>query len=226
MAKAATATVKTVTEKSVQISAPNLRIIHLSIRGTAPFVQNKFSAKALQQIHDTQEAGAQAKSKKKREAKDFKASYEGAMRVSTEGWNGIAAPAFRNACISACRLIGFKMTLAKLSIFIEADGYDRDDGMPMVRFTSGEPEYAEHAVRNATGVVDLRARPMWRKWTADLRVKYDADQFSVQDVTNLFMRVGAQVGVGEGRNDSKASAGMGWGSFELFNADELSRAAE
>ena len=36
-----------------------------------------------------------------------------------------------------------------------------------------------------------------------------------QDVTNLLMRVGQQVGIGEGRPDSKNSAGMGWGTFNV-----------
>jgi len=71
------------------------------------------------------------------------------------------------------------------------------------------------AVRNATGVADIRVRPMWREWGAHVRVKYDADQFTLTDVTNLMARVGMQVGIGEGRPDSKSSAGLGWGTFEL-----------
>ena len=27
--------------------------------------------------------------------------------------------------------------------------------------------------RNATGVVDIRVRPMWREWWIDLRVKFE-----------------------------------------------------
>jgi hypothetical protein len=71
------------------------------------------------------------------------------------------------------------------------------------------------AVRNATGVADIRVRPMWREWGANVRVKYDADQFTIQDVTNLMQRVGMQVGIGEGRPDSRDSAGLGWGTFRL-----------
>jgi len=39
--------------------------------------------------------------------------------------------------------------------------------------------------------------------------------FTSSDVVNLFNRVGAQVGIGEGRPDSKASAGLGFGLFEI-----------
>jgi hypothetical protein len=56
---------------------------------------------------------------------------------------------------------------------------------------------------------------MWRQWTSKVRVAYDADQFTLQDVTNLMSRVGLQVGIGEGRPDSRDSAGLGWGTFKL-----------
>ena len=167
-------------------------------------------------MHDAQESGSQGKKGKKRSAKDFTAAYEGAMHKSAEGWHGIPAPAFRNGCISACRMVGFKMTHAKLSIFVDPDGFDVDDGTPLVKITKGAPEYTELAVRNDSGVCDLRPRPMWRQgWEAVVRIRFDLDQFSLEDVANLLMRVGMQVGVGEGRPDSKKSAGLGWGMFEL-----------
>jgi hypothetical protein len=46
-------------------------------------------------------------------------------------------------------------------------------------------------------------------------VVYDADQFTLEDVSNLLARAGMQVGIGEGRPDSKMSAGMGWGTFRI-----------
>lgn len=215
----------TVTSNVVQIKAPNLQVATFRIIGTAPFVQAKFSQKAKNAIRETQEAGTQAKSKKKREPKDFDATCDASVHYSKEGWVGIPAGAFRAGCISACRLVGFKMTLAKLSVFIEADGYDADDGTPLVRLIADKYRRVDLHVRNATGVVDLRSRPMWDEWQADVRMKYDADQFSLTDVSNLLSRVGAQVGIGEGRPDSKSSAGMGWGTFRLANEDESRKAA-
>jgi hypothetical protein len=107
------------------------------------------------------------------------------------------------------------MTKAKLAVFIEADGIDETEGTPLVKLDAGEPEISLLHVRNATGVVDLRARGMWRKWAASIRVRFDTDMFSLADVTNLLARVGLQVGIGEGRSDSKQSSGMGWGSFSI-----------
>jgi hypothetical protein len=205
-------------QSRVSITAPRIETVHFTIRGTAPLVLNKFSAKAQNEIQETQEAGSTAKGKKKRPAKDFNAAYENARHISTEGWDGAAASGFRCAFVSACRLVGFAMTLAKLSIFIKADGYGVDDGTPLVRITKGTPHRVIHPVRNQSGVIDLRARPMWDPgWELELKVQFDRDQFTQSDVANLLNRVGKQVGIGEGRHDSRDSCGMGWGLFEIIN---------
>jgi len=207
--------------QALVIAPPNFVTAALTIRGIAPLVLNKFSQKAREQIRQTQEAGSVAKKGRKREPKDFQKCYEQAKHVSLDGWLGIPAPAFRAALVSACRMCGFQMTKAKLSVFVEADGFG-EDGTPLVQLTKGEPEYHEAYARNETGVVDLRARPMWQPgWEAVVRVRFDADQFTLEDVANLMMRVGLQVGIGEGRPDSKKSCGMGWGLFELAGQEEI-----
>jgi len=201
--------------EQVQVKAPNIKRIEFAINGTAPYVQLRFSEKSINTMKDKMAAGTVAKGKKIREARDFNADYEGAKHLSTEGWNGVPASAFRAALIDACRLVGFKMTMAKMSVFILPDGFDVVDGTPLVRI-EGTPEMCQHHVRNATGVADIRIRSMWRTWTVNLHVSYDADQFTVQDVTNLLARVGQQVGIGEGRPFSKNSVGMGWGTFDVL----------
>lgn len=209
------------TVETVAVKPPNIQTAVFRIIGSAPYVQNKFSQKAREEMKAKQMLGGTEGSKKpKREPKDFMALYEGAKHYSREGWIGIPAGAFRDAMISACRLVGFKMTHAKLSVFVFADGFDVDDGTPLVKIIKGEPRYVEHMVRLETGVPDVRARPMWDEtWEADIRIKFDADQFTLTDITNLLMRVGIQVGIGEGRPDSPKSSGMGWGTFELGGND-------
>ena len=201
---------------ALAISAPDFRHLKIDIKGTAPLVINRFSAKAMEIMRQTQEAGSTAKSKKTRDPKDFDALYEGAKHISNEGWEGIHAAAFRNAAISSCRACGFKMTHAKLAFMVLSDGFDRVDGAPLVRLTSGEAEPWTAPTRNATGVVDLRCRPLYREWSATLRIRYDAGMLTDSDVVNLLARVGLQVGIGEGRPDSKQSAGLGFGLFELI----------
>lgn len=209
------------TSKVIQIPEPDIRILSFQIVGSAPYVQNKFSQKAREEIRNTQERKGQKTGGAKKAPKNFQESFEQAKHVSDEGWLGIPAPAFRAAMVSACRLVGFKMTQAKLAVFVVQDGFDRDDGTPLVRITKGEPIVHEGHVRIALGTTTVVWRPMWREgWEAIVKIQYDADMFSEGDITNLLRRVGMQVGVGEGRPDSKSSTGMGWGTF-VVNLDSI-----
>jgi hypothetical protein len=165
-------------------------------------------------MREAQELGSVGKKRKPKDPKDFEAAYQGARHISRDGWDGVPASTFRNAMISACRLCGFKMTIGKLSVFIEADGVSAADGTPLVR-VHGEPQPFEAAVRNQTGVTDIRIRPRWDEWSAMLRVRFDREQFSDEDVINLLVRAGMQNGICEGRPSSQNSPGLGWGLFEI-----------
>lgn len=200
--------------ENVTITAPRIHTAEFHIVGTAPFIQLRFSEKAMHAMRTKMELGTQAAKKKAKEARDFDEDFRQAMHISDEGWNGIPASAFRNGMISACRLVGFKMTLAKLSVFVLPDGFDKVDGVPLIKIDGTPEPHIMHA-RNATGVCDLRVRAKFWPWSATVRIQYDADQFSATDAANLMTRVGSQVGIGEGRPDSKMSAGMGWGTFKL-----------
>ena len=202
-------------EREILIPAPNFRTLNFHLVGTSPYVQHKFSQKAKEEMAAAHEAGSKTKKGKKREPRNFTSDYEAATHFSSEGWAGIPAAAFRNGLISACRIVGFAMTRGKLALFASQDGVDRDDATPLVRI-EGQREPLQLHVRNDSGVVDLRNRPCWKEWTATVRVKYDADMFGDQDVTNLMIRLGEQVGIGEGRPDSKDSCGLGWGLFRVL----------
>lgn len=208
--------VETVVGKSITIPRPKFKIAALDIRGTTPLVLHKFSQKVQDKIREKQEQGSTTTKGKSREARDFSVNYEAARHRSAEGWDGIPASAFRNAMISACRTVGFKMTIAKMSIFCVQDGFD-EEGNGLVKINKGSPRMDVRPGRNANGGVDLRARPMWQPgWTATVTLRWDSDQFSDTDIINLLARAGQQVGVGEGRPDSKISAGCGWGEFEVL----------
>lgn len=204
-----------VLDKPVVIAAPNMQAAKFTIYGTAPYVQNKFSGTKAKKMLEAQQA-TKATSRKAKEPRDIEADFQGAIHRLSDGEYGIPAPGFRSAMISACRVAGFQMTKAKLSVFVVADGLDAEDGTPLVLLDAGEPERHMAHVRLESGVASISIRPMWREWKATLAVKWDGDQFSQTDVANLLERAGQQVGIGEGRPDSKKSHGMGWGTFTLI----------
>jgi hypothetical protein len=202
----------------VTIKPPNFGLATFAITGIAPLVIHRFSSKTKEQMKQKMETGKAAGNKRNREAKATDDLYHEARYISADGWDGFHAASIRAAMISACRLVGFKMTLAKLSVFVEADGVDaQEPQIPLIRII-GQPTKQEDMARVETGQPYVTVRAAYHGWKAKLRIRFDADQFTLQDVTNLVSRVGLQVGIGEGRPDSKNSAGMGWGLFTIEEA--------
>lgn len=201
--------------EQLTISPPAFNVIAIPIRGTTPFVQNKMTQKARDAMRTSMVAAKAAKSRTARQPRDFDTDYQQTMRLMPDGRHGIHAAAFRKAMIRACDPVGLKMTRAKMAIFIEPDGIDADDGAPLVEII-GKPRRVEHLVTNSNGAPDIRVRPLWDVgWRATLRVRYDSDLLTADDVANLVNRAGSQVGIGAGRAFSANSAGMGWGHFEI-----------
>lgn len=207
-------------EIKLAVSPPKLMVASVRIVGDSPLVLHNFSQKQRLKMEAKQKEGSQGKTKIKREARNFEEDYEASKYVSADDKLGLPAGAFRTAMIDCCRLVGFKMTMAKMSVFVEADGFDKQNGTPLV-YIDGEPEETRISMKNDNGGADVRVRPMWRKWAVNLRIRFDEDQFSLQDVINLLLRAGVQCGVGEGRPNSRESTGCGWGCFSLDPSHQI-----
>jgi len=202
--------------KNLVIKAPAFQVAEFEIIGTSPLVIHRFSAKTKQEMKQKMETGKAASSKKKREAKNTDDTSQESRYISKEGWDGFHAGAIRSAMISACRLVGFKMTLAKLSLFVVNDGWDaKEPQIPLIRIY-GKAEKQEDIARVETGQPYVTIRAAFYNWKSKLKIRWDADQFTIEDVYNLLIRVGMQVGLCEGRPDSKKSVGMGWGLFDVI----------
>lgn len=204
----------------VSIKAPSFQIASFKLIGTAPLVIHRFSKKTADQMAQKMEVGKSASSKKNREPKKPEDSFNEARYIAPAGWDGFHAAAIRLACIDVCRLVNFKMTLAKMSIFVLPDGWDaQEPQVPLIRII-GKPIMQRDVCRVETGQPYICYRPAYHDWKASVRIRWDTDQFSLNDISNLLMRVGVQCGIGEGRPFSKNSAGMGWGTFDVGGAKD------
>lgn len=205
--------------QNVSIPAPRFACAQFEITGTSPLVIHRFSHKTKLEMKQKQEIGKAGSSRKKREPKPTDDCFEEARYQAPEGWDGFNAGALRSALISACRLVGFKMTLAKLSIFAEPDGWDaKEPQIPLIQIL-GQATKQEDIARVETGQPYVTVRAAYHNWKARPTLRWDQDQFTLEDLSNLLMRVGQQVGLGEGRPDSKKSCGMGWGMFTVSAAE-------
>ncbi|GIW89961.1 MAG: hypothetical protein KatS3mg109_1340 [Pirellulaceae bacterium] len=205
-------------ESTVSLTIKPLRVSRLAVEIHncigSPLVLHRFSQKMREKMLATMIAGSTARSSRKRESKNLEEEFNQARYISAEGWDGIPAGAFRAAMVSACRAAGYKMTHAKLAVWIRPDGEDQYDGTPLVRIVEGAPEPWVAPVRVQQSA-DIHVRPMWKRWAARLTIEFDRDLLSSSDVLNLLSRAGLQVGIGEGRPDSRSSTGLGFGRFEI-----------
>ncbi len=199
----------------VHISKPKMETAVFEIKGTSPLVVHRFSKKTKDKIIAEMMGICTSVKGTKREPLNPEAEYNSARYISPDGWDGFNASAIRCAMISACRICGFPMTKAKLALFVVEDGRDRDEPQYSLIRIYGKPRMAQDFGRLDNGSVCPIHRPCYDEWSAKIRIRFDAELFTLTDVSSLLMRVGIQVGIGEGRHDSRKSSGMGWGCFEV-----------
>lgn len=200
----------------VTITEPRFERAVIKLKSTAPYVQNRFSSRVQKGIQDTmQEGSAKKKVRKAKPPKDFEAAFRDSLHISTEGWYGIPATAFRAAMVDATRLTEQDMIRAKMAIKVIGNGLDKENFEPLVKMKCKPPRMHVERVRIGINSMDLASRGMFDEWSADVEVEWDADIFTASDIVNLMARAGWQVGVGAGRPLSRSSVGRGWGTWSV-----------
>lgn len=183
----------------------NLVVKEFHIRGTAPFVPRMMKFWYHPPVPETWVGS------KEPELLSDSEQYKRAKLTAKGRWHGIETRCFRSALIMACRIAGFHVTRAKISLFVVAAGVDTFDDSPIVKITKGKPQMEKLQIRRvAKGpVVDEVIVAKWNKgWEAKVRIQFDADQFTLKEVTDLMKQAGKQVGVGTGCPNIKLDKGQ------------------
>lgn len=179
------------TNKSVQVKQFDIKEVVIPITGISPLIVNKFSEKAKLQIKIKQFGIA---TNKKHDIKDPNQDYENAKHYSPQGWEGFPAAGFKAAMIRGAKMIGMVMKDTQTSFFIKAD----DEETQLVRIY-GESRLREDMVRVGMGSADVRFRPEYLKWTANLTVEFNEGVLSLDQIYQLVKAAGYGCGIGEMR---------------------------
>lgn len=198
---------KTADAGEIIIPKPQIASITVGITGSSPLIMHAWSEKAKKMILDKQMGLPVPKKQPKSPEEDF----NGARYISSEGWDGIPATAFKAAMVGACRQVdSLNMTQAKRLFFIEAD--DKASGLVRIY---GEPEMRQDMVRLETGVADIRFRPQYWPWRCAVTVRFLSSIIKHEQVLNLIMLAGLTEGVGEWRPSAPKSATGTYGLWEV-----------
>lgn len=187
--------------------------IKLRIRGTVPLCVNNFSEKARRIMREKQ-GGESIEKSPKRPKECFDACFYYIGKPSAKKY-GFPAGAFKNCMVDACSFIdSITKVSTRGSLFVLAPNPQNLIEIQGEVIGDESNEWNETPVRNASGVADLRYRPLFAPgWTAVLEIEFDPSNIKAGQVVNLLARGGFHIGVGDGRPQKKTD--MGWGRFEV-----------
>jgi len=181
----------------IELAAPDLRMIQLTVVGTSPLICHKWSEKAKKEMLDKH----MKKATKAKEAKDPEQDYEGSLYPHPDGGYGFPAVAFKAAAVRAGTYADMTMTFLRGAFYIPGE---------LVKI-EGDPEPREDMVKVGMGKPDIRYRGMFPTWRVTLPLRYNARIISAEQIVNLFQVAGFSVGVGEWRPERNGS----FGTFEV-----------
>lgn len=185
------------------------KTISFWIRGTSPLIMHAWSEKGLKQMRMT--AAERKKQEKVKRAPEEEA--DACTYRTAKGEIGIPLTAFKSSLISAAHKdLGLEKTLLRKSFFIPSDDPNR-----VVPITYDEVVIREDIVRVGVNSTDLRYRPEFRGWAAEITAEIDPSMLNEQDVVNLVNRAGFSVGIGEWRPEKGGENGR----FELDLAQPM-----
>ena len=190
--------------KMVKLPESKNQTIIFNIKGITPLIVHKFSEKARKRIEEKK----MGEGKRGRDICDPNAEYLAALHVCKDGTPGFPASGFKAAMVRASKNLGHKMTDSNTSFYIVAD--DKENQLIKI---NGTHEMRTDPVIVGIGGADIRYRPMFREWSAKIKIIYDAGCVSAEQLATMLEKAGQFVGIGEWRNSSKKSGSFG--AFEI-----------
>lgn len=194
------------TTTSIEIKEFSIRQVTIPISGISPLIVHAWSEKSKKMISDKQSKKSQ---NKKHDIKVPENDYEEAKHKSPLGWEGFPAAGFKAAMIRGAKMIGMVMKDTQTSFFIKADCEETQ----LIRIY-GESRMRTDMVRVGMGSSDIRYRPEYPTWYAELTIEFNEGVLSVEQVHQLVKAAGYGCGIGEMRPEKTK---FNYGRFKLKN---------
>tara|TARA_B100000963_G_scaffold353587_1_gene368543 strand:+ start:1204 stop:1899 length:696 start_codon:yes stop_codon:yes gene_type:complete len=183
-------------DRPVLIQAVNLRRATIHIKGTAPLIQHSWNEKSKEMLRMT----AAERRKVPKTARNPEAEFLAATCWCEDGQYGIPAMAVKSAMIEvAHKDAGLPKTTVRKALRFKNAG--------IIPMQCSEPKMREDIVRIGNNQTDIRYRPEFENWGAEISFDYDADLLTIHDVINLTNRAGFSVGIGEWRPEKNGEHG-------------------
>lgn len=191
---------------SVEVVEFSIRQVTIPIVGISPLIVHAWSEKSKKMISDKQAGKAK---NKKHDIRQPEEEYEAAKHRSVSDWEGFPAAGFKAAMIRGAKMIGMVMKDTQQAFFINADCEETQ----LVRI-HGESRMRTDMVRVGMGASDIRYRPEYPDWYAELNIEFNEGIISIDQIHQLVKAAGYGCGVGEMRPEKGK---FNYGRFKLAN---------
>lgn len=191
---------------SVEVIEFSIRQVTIPIVGISPLIVHAWSEKSKKMISDKQAGKAK---NKKHEIRQPEEEYLAAKHISVSGWEGFPAAGFKAAMIRGAKMIGMVMKDTQQAFFINAE----DEQTQLIRI-HGESRMRTDMVRVGMGASDIRYRPEYPEWYAELNIEFNEGIISIDQIHQLVKAAGYGCGVGEMRPEKGK---FNYGRFKLAN---------
>ena len=193
-------------QTTVEVLEFSIREVSVPIIGISPLIVHAWSEKSKKMISDKQAGKAK---NKKHEIRNPEEDYEQAKHKAVDGWDGFPAAGFKAAMIRGAKMIGMVMKDTQTAFFIKADCEETQ----LVKI-HGESRMRTDMVRVGMGSSDIRYRPEYPDWYAELTIEFNAGILSLDQIHQLVKAAGYGCGVGEMRPEKGK---FNYGRFKLAN---------
>lgn len=187
--------------------------VEVGILGTNPFIANRMSEKARQQLllpAGRKNAAARAASLKHDPFDEFRRSPYRLSDPESPTLVGVMASAFKGAmAVAALDLPGASRAQIGRLVFVEGEL------VPLY----GEPKLLMSVTRSAdiNKTPDIRTRAILPRWAAIITIRYVVPLIKQASVINLLIAAGVTAGVGDWRPEKGKGS---YGQFEVTNPND------
>ena len=159
----------------IELKEFSIRQVTIPIRGISPLIVHRFDEKIIKLIEEKQQGKAKTEKHKIRVPEE---EYEGAKYKSPLGWEGFPAGGIKKALVNGAKMTGLVMKDARMSFFVKADCQEKQ----LVKIIE-DPRMRTDMVRVGMGSADVRYRPEYVYWKANLTIEYNEGMISIEKIS-------------------------------------------
>jgi hypothetical protein len=193
------------TATAILVPPIEIKTYTIGIVGDSPLIVHAWSKKAKHEMLDKQMGKARGKKAPKNPEQD----YQEAFYRCENGQPGFPTIAFKAAAVNAASQVE-----GLTKVFLRGAFHTQGELVEII----GTPHMREDTVRVGMGTADLRYRPEFSEWRANLIVRLNTRAITIEQLLHLFNQAGFSVGVGEWRPEKDGSMGM----FHIESIQEVS----